>query len=98
MELTSSAGMVAGADLSDPATTMTRRRRAVVLGLAVLAVLQAERQVNVAPDGGPGHQRRLLEDEADVAAGFAIAAGAGLGGAFALLVLFWRPPKEDAAT
>jgi putative oxidoreductase len=30
--------------------------------------------------------------------GFAVTAGAGLGGALALLVLFWRPPREEAAS
>jgi hypothetical protein len=30
--------------------------------------------------------------------GFATTAIAGLGGALALLVLFWRPAKDEAAT
>jgi putative oxidoreductase len=30
--------------------------------------------------------------------GFAITAGAGIGGALALLLLFWRPPREEGAT
>jgi putative oxidoreductase len=30
--------------------------------------------------------------------GFAIAAGAGIGGALALLLVFWRPPRGEEAT
>ncbi len=30
--------------------------------------------------------------------GFAITAGAGIGGALAVLAVFWRPPKEQGAT
>ena len=41
MQATSSAGIVARGDLGDLTMTMARRRRAVIVGLAVLAVLQA---------------------------------------------------------
>jgi hypothetical protein len=41
MQVTSSPGTVARGDLGDPAMTMARRRRAIILGLGVLAVLQA---------------------------------------------------------
>jgi hypothetical protein len=41
MQATSGAGMVARGDFGDATIPMARRRRAVIVGLAVLAVLQA---------------------------------------------------------
>jgi putative oxidoreductase len=50
---------------------------------------------------GPGEwslDNALGFDWVDGWSGFAITAGVGVGGALALLALFWRPPRKEAAT
>jgi hypothetical protein len=54
--------------------------------------LQLVREPRAAP--GPGPRGISLVDGWS---GFATTAIAGLGGAVALLVLFWRPPREETA-
>jgi putative oxidoreductase len=58
-----------------------------VLGVALGALGPGEWSIDDAIDLGWRHGW----------SGLAVAAGAGIGGGLALLAVFWRPPKEEAA-